>query len=91
MFAAELADTATYEKDAWRLVRYLLEKANADIIFTGPDDKDLTGIIRSIRNKAKANNVIMPPDFIAVVAWLKKHGIETTPVLEKKLPTAITK
>ena len=91
MFVAELADTATEENDAWRLVRYLLEKANADITFTGPDDKDLTGIIRNIRDKAEANNLIMPPDFIAVVAWLKKHGIDTTPVLEKKLPTAVTK
>lgn len=91
MFAAERADTSKEENDAWRLVRYLLEKVNADITFTGLDGKNFTGIIRNIRDKAEANSMIMPPDFIAVVAWLEKQGIDTTPVVEKQLPPAVTK
>ena len=82
MFAANSAQTSANWKDTWRLVRYLLEKANADYTYTTPTGSNLAGIIRGIRQKAKAEQVNMPRDFQEVVKWLNQHHLDTEPVAE---------
>lgn len=88
MYAAKTTDTTKKFNDTWRLVCYLLEKTNADYTYADRDGNNLAAIIQNIRKAAATNNVTMSPDFIAVVAWLKKHGIDTTPLPEIKLPGA---
>ena len=90
MFAAERAGTSKEQNDTWRLVRYLMEKTNADLTYSDLEGKNFAGIIKNIRSEVGANNITMSPDFIAVVAGLKKHGIDTTPIVEKQLPPAVT-
>jgi len=48
MFAANNARTSPYWKEVWRLVRYLLEKENADYKFTNIDGSSLQSIISVI-------------------------------------------
>jgi hypothetical protein len=79
MSAANNARTSAKWNDAWRMVRYLLEEAHGDYAYATKDGFTLQGIIRKIRTDAAAEKVTMPPDFMAVVKWLKEHGIDTEP------------
>ncbi|MEP6748174.1 MAG: hypothetical protein ABJB86_10650 [Bacteroidota bacterium] len=65
--------------DTWRVVRFLLEESNADYRFSNKKGMSLASIIKNIKIEAAAKNIIMPPDFNKVVAWLKQHAIDTTP------------
>lgn len=75
MDAAYRAGTSEYWRDAWRLVRWLLEEGHADDTYTAPNGVSLRSIIKNIQQEAKEKNVVMPPDFNAVVAWLQQKNI----------------
>ncbi|MEO5943493.1 MAG: hypothetical protein ABIP30_03590 [Ferruginibacter sp.] len=75
MYAAYRAGTSAYFLDAWRLVHYLLVEAHADYKYTAPNGLSFAGIIENIQQEAKEKSIIMPPDFNAVVAWLKQKNI----------------
>ncbi|MBL0741003.1 hypothetical protein [Chryseolinea lacunae] len=82
MVAALNAGTSARWNDTWRLVRYLLEEAHADYTHTLADGRNFGSIIRTIRTNAATENVTMSPDFDAVVQWLDKHQVDTTPLPE---------
>ncbi|TLV01472.1 ankyrin repeat domain-containing protein [Dyadobacter luticola] len=67
MFAALNAGTSERWQDTWRLIRYLIEKANADYTFKRPDGVSFSSITQSIHKKAIEEKVIMPADFYAVL------------------------
>lgn len=71
MYAAERADISKQKNDNWRVVRYLLQKAKADINFASKDGKSLRSIIDSIEQKAALQSIKMPENFYAVVKFLK--------------------
>jgi hypothetical protein len=71
-------------KNTWRLVIYMLDKANADYTHTTKDGNNLANIIRQTRMDAEAKKVTMPGDFYKVVEWLKQHQVDTEP-LESKI------
>jgi hypothetical protein len=79
MYAANNAQTSPHWNNIWRLVRYLLEEAKCDYTYTTWDGFNLQTIIRKIRKDAADQHITMPPDFLAVVAWLKQHNIDTEP------------
>jgi len=81
MFAANNARSSPYWKEVWRLVRYLLEKANADYTYTTKDGNSMQTIITTIRNDAAETQVTMPADFYKVVEWLYDHKVNTRPVI----------
>lgn len=87
MYAAFTADTFEYRKDSWRLVRYLLEEAHADYIYTAKNGSSLGSIIKNISQSAKDKDIVMPPDFNKVVTWLQERKISTEP--ETKLKPAV--
>nr|MBI1231675.1 hypothetical protein [Cytophagales bacterium] len=66
-------------KRTWRLVLYMLEKANADYTYTTDDGNNLATIIMEARAEAEAGNETMPEEFYQVVAWLKKNQVITEP------------
>ncbi len=79
MFAANNARTSPYWKEVWRLVLYLLEKANADYTYTTKDGNSMQSIITTIRKDADESKVTMPADFYKVVQWLYDHKVNTQP------------
>ena len=81
MFAANNARTSPYWKEVWRLVRYLLEKANADYTYTTRDGNSMQSIITMIRKDVAETPTDMPADFNTVVEWLYDHKINTQPSL----------
>lgn len=84
MYAAYRAGSSKYWKDVWRLVRYLLEDAHADDTYTAANGVSLRTIIKNIEQEAKENNIIMPPDFDAVVAWLHQRKKSSEPIAKLK-------
>jgi hypothetical protein len=80
MFASNNARTSAQWNDVWRVVRYMLEQAHCDYAYVTKDGLSLGGIIRTIRENALKEQKTMAPDFLAVVAWLKEHHIDTEPV-----------
>jgi hypothetical protein len=78
MFAAYSAGTSPQWNDTWRLVRYLLEEANADYTAIGKNNENLANIIKKIREKATTQKTTMPTDFDKVVEWLKQHKVDTS-------------
>ena len=79
MYAAYRAQTSESWNDVWRLVYFLLAEAHADSTYTAKDGNSLQHIIRTIRQDAAANKIVMPPDFLSVVEWLKQHHTDTDP------------
>ena len=79
MFLALKAQTSADRNDIWRIVYFLLEEGHADYTYTTRDGNSLQTIIRSIREHAVADRITMPPDFMAVVVWLRQHRIDTDP------------
>lgn len=80
MFTAQNAGTSPEWNDAWRIVRFLLEDAHADFTYAKDNISDIKtfgSIIRGISVNAAEGKVTMCPDFLAIVAWLKKHNVET--------------
>ncbi|MEO6000996.1 MAG: hypothetical protein ABIN89_29385 [Chitinophagaceae bacterium] len=75
MAAAQNAGTSAQWKDIWRVVRYLLEEAHADYASTRPDGINFAMIVQETITKAALEKVTMPPDFMAVVKWLKDHPV----------------
>ncbi len=73
MFAAFNAGTSPLKKEMWRLVRYLLEEAHADVNHTTSEGYSLSSIISSIRKQAIAEKITMPSDFEKVVVWMDHH------------------
>jgi hypothetical protein len=84
MYAAYNAGTRQEWRDAWRVVRYLLEEAHADYTYTTPDDTDLAFIIKNIREEAEVKKIDMPEDFSKVVKWLHNRRLDTAPGKEKE-------
>lgn len=82
MDAAYQVGTGQEWDGTWRVVRYLLEEANADYNYTTSDGYNLTNIIEKISNDAKIEKITMPPNFIKVEAWLKQHSVGKTPIQE---------
>ncbi len=81
MFAANNARTGQQWKEVWRLVRYLLEKANADYTYTTKDGNNIQSIITMIRKEVAETKTAVPADFNAVVEWLYDHKVNTMPVM----------
>lgn len=77
MFAAYRAGTSVSWADAWRLVRYLLEKAHADYTYVSPAGISLNSIVQAIGSEANDKNISMPTNFYKVVYWLKEHHAES--------------
>lgn len=73
MVAANNAGTTVPWKDAWRVVRYILEQTKVDYLYMAPDGNNFPAIIKNIKEKAVAEKVHMSPDFDAIVKWLKAH------------------
>lgn len=78
MFAAYNAGTTPLWNDTWRLVRYMLEEADADYSYTAVDGYNLAGIIKNIIAEAKVKKITMPADFNKVVIWLQQHKVAIT-------------
>ena len=79
MTAAFRAGITASWADAWRVVRYLLEQAHADYLYTNQHGVNLAGIIRNIRVESAAKKIEMPAEFTEVVQWLQLQGVDTTP------------
>lgn len=79
MAAALSAGTSPTWSDVWRLVYYLLQDAQADYAYIAHDGRSFAGIIKNIRAEAAIKQIIMPPAFNKIVAWLKQKQIDTTP------------
>ncbi len=84
MYAANNAQTSENWNDVWRIVYFLLTEAHADYTYIAKDGNSLQTIIHKIREDAVANKIIMPPEFLSVVAWLKQHHIDTDPIIKIK-------
>ncbi|MEP6728795.1 MAG: hypothetical protein ABJC98_23425 [Bacteroidota bacterium] len=81
MSVAFRAGTTEGWADSWRVLRYLLEEAHADYMYTNLKGLNLAGIIKNIRGEAATKKISMPPDFTAVVEWLKQHQVDTEPAI----------
>ncbi|MEP7257050.1 MAG: hypothetical protein ABI687_01655 [Flavitalea sp.] len=79
MFSANNARTSESWKDVWRVVRYLLEEKNADYLHVTKDGFSFAEIIRKTREESIEKQITMCPDFMAIVAWLKQHHVDTEP------------
>jgi len=84
MFAAFTAGTTALWSDVWRLVLYMLEEATCDYQYVTKKGMSLQHIITKIKADASEKNIVMPPDFDAVVDWLKQHKIDTAPEANKE-------
>jgi len=82
MFAAFEVGNRQEWKDTWRVVRYLLEDANAEYNYTTSEGYSLASIIEKISIDAKAEKITMPRDFDKVVIWLKQHNAFKMPAIE---------
>jgi hypothetical protein len=83
MYAANNAKTSNNWNDVWRAVRYMLEVAHCDYRHVTKDGFSFQEIIRKIRQQAKDENISMCADFETVVAWLKKHDVDTEPAVKQ--------
>ena len=81
MYAAFTAGTTARWSDMWRLVLYMLEDTKCDYRYAKENGMDLKNVIEQIRSEAAKKNIKMTPGFYAVVDWLKKHNIDTTPAM----------
>ncbi|SKB48077.1 hypothetical protein [Dyadobacter psychrophilus] len=73
MAAANNAGTSKNWVETWRFVLYLLKEAKADYHYKRFDGASFTSNIAAIKEKAAAENVVMPDDFSGVDEWLKQH------------------
>ncbi|RYY59873.1 MAG: ankyrin repeat domain-containing protein [Chitinophagaceae bacterium] len=72
MRAAKNAKTSETWTDAWRLIRYMLEKTNADTRIVSRDGETLQSIIKAIREEAKREEIVMCENFNNVFNKLNK-------------------
>ena len=69
MRAARSAGTSENWKEAWRLIRYILENTNADFNYVGRDGLTLQSIVHEIGHQAERDGITMCSDFIFIVNW----------------------
>lgn len=79
MYAADRGQTGG-RNEVWQIVYFLLAEAQADYTYTAKDGNSLQNIIRTIRQDAAVNNIVMSPDLLLVVDWLNQHHINTEPL-----------